>query len=259
MNGLSAPVVITRPLRQASALAQRIRAAGREAVIFPLLEILPLPDQTQLQAALDRLGDYALVAFVSPNAIDAAFAARRDWPHDIALAVMGEGSRAALATHGLTAENATIFSPSDRIRTDSQTLLEALDLEALSGKRVLILRGESGRELLADSLRARGVEVDQVAAYRRQAPVPDAAGRARLLQLLDADAQWVLTSSEAIRIGLSLAFDAGGEAAVRKWQSQSLVVPHARIAETARQLGFINILQTDSGDDAIVAALQFEA
>lgn len=259
MDCRSAPVVITRPLQQADVLAQRIRSVGREAVIFPLLEILPLPDQTQLRSVLDRLDDYALVAFVSPNAIDAAFAAKHDWPRKIPLAVMGEGSRAALAAHGLTAKNATIFSPSDRARTDSQTLLEVLDLEALSGKRVLILRGESGRELLADSLRAYGVQVDQVAAYRRQAPVPDAAGYTRLLQLLDADAQWILTSSEAIRIGVSLMREAGGEAAVRKWQLQSLVLPHIRIAETARQLGFTNILQTDSGDDAIVAALQFHA
>jgi hypothetical protein len=56
------PVVITRPLAQCQALADRVAALGREAVLLPLLEILPLPDQGELQRALAGLADYALVA-----------------------------------------------------------------------------------------------------------------------------------------------------------------------------------------------------
>ena len=76
-------VVITRPLAQADALAQRVTELGRKAVIFPLLEILPLDDQETLRQALRELDQYALIAFVSPNAIDAAFQARPDWPWHI--------------------------------------------------------------------------------------------------------------------------------------------------------------------------------
>lgn len=253
------PVVITRPQAQAVVLAQKLSALGRDAVVFPLLDILPLPDQTALQATLRSVGSYAMVAFVSPNAIDAAFAHIDRWPSHVALAVVGEGSKAALAQHGLTPANATIFSPVDPLRTDSQTLVEALDLAALRDKRVLILRGETGRELMADALRDHGVQVEQVAAYRRAAPLLDDAKRVQLRRLLDMGADWVITSSEALRILLQMVQDTGGDAAVVKMQQQRLVVPHARIAETARSLGFTDIEQTGSGDEPLLAALQFRA
>jgi uroporphyrinogen-III synthase len=253
------PVVITRPQAQAVVLAQKLSALGRDAVVFPLLEILPLPDQTALQATLRNVGNFAMVAFVSPNAIDAAFEHIDQWPSHVALAVVGEGSKAALAQHGLTPANATIFSPVDPLRTDSQTLIEVLDLAALRGKRVLILRGETGRELMADALRDHGVQVEQVAAYRRAAPVLDDAKRTQLRHLLDTGADWVITSSEALRILLQMVSDSGGDAAVVKMQQQRLVVPHVRIAESARSLGFTDIVQTGSGDEPLLAALQFRA
>ncbi|HYD96338.1 MAG TPA: uroporphyrinogen-III synthase [Noviherbaspirillum sp.] len=253
------PVVITRPLAQAAPLAQKFAAAGRHAEVFPLLDIQPLPDQSALHAALRDIRRYAMVAFVSPNAIDAAFAHLQDWPREVALAVVGEGSKAALARHGVTPQNATIFSPLDPQRTDSQTLLEALDLDALRGRRVMIIRGETGRELLADALREQGVEVEQVAAYRRSAPALDDAGARRLLALLEAGADWIITSSEALRYLLQMVRDASGDAGVAKMQQQHIVVPHVRIAETAQTLGFVQVTQTGSGDEPLLAALQFRA
>lgn len=256
-NTNACPVVITRPLAQAEPLARQVRAIGREAVVFPLLEILPLSDTTRLRTALDSLDRYAMVAFVSPNAIDAAFAHLTAWPPHVALAVVGEGSKASLAQHGLTSENATIISPADRKRTDSQTLLEVLDIAALRGKKVLIIRGEAGRELLSDALREKGVEVEQVAAYRRAAPPLDEHRRDTLLRLLHADAEWVITSSESLRNLIDMVRTVAGEAGVVKMQQQKLIVPHIRIAETAQALGFVRILQTASGDEPLLAALQF--
>jgi uroporphyrinogen-III synthase len=252
----SSPVIVTRPLAQAQALADRVRACGREAIVFPLLDIQPLPDQSELRSRLAGLRKYALVVFVSPNAIDAAMAATADWPLDVPLAVMGDGSRAALARHGITDQNATIYSPADKYRTDSETLLPELDLDALRGKQVLIIRGESGRELLADALRRHDVDVVPVAAYSRAAPALDDAAVSRLRGLLEDRCEWIITSSEALRILRDMANAAFKEGGVAKLQHQRLVVPHARIAETARQMGFNDIVQTGSGDEAIVAALQ---
>ena len=70
----AASVVITRPRAQAEGLARAVAAIGRTPVVLPLLEIAPLPDTSALRAALAALEGYALVAFVSPNAVDAAFA-----------------------------------------------------------------------------------------------------------------------------------------------------------------------------------------
>lgn len=249
-------VVITRPLAQASALAAQVSAQGRRVTIFPLLDILPLADQGKLQETLQSLDRYALIAFVSPNAIAAAMAARPDWPTHIPLAVVGEGSRAALAEYGIDDSNCMIHRPRDATRSDSETLLQTLDLPSLRDRDVLIVRGETGRELLGDALRAVGARVHTVAAYRRAAPAATFERLQELRQLLDGQSQWLVTSSEALRFWKQLAAQADPEQGVAKMQHQQLIVPHARIAETARSLGFSRVILTASGDEGLLAALQ---
>lgn len=248
-------VVITRPRAQADGLVQAVAALGRTPVLLPLLEIAPLADQSALRAALGELDSYALVAFVSPNAIDAAFAHVQAWPRQVALAVLGEGSRAALARHGLTGASATILGPQDPTRSDSENLLESLDLAALRGKRVLIVRGESGRELMAEGFRAAGAEVSVVPAYRRSVPVLTPELATALRALLAESNDWILTSSEALR-GLFDLLKLADPSLVAKMQQQHAIVPHARIAETAATLGMAHVTLTGSGDERLLAALQ---
>ncbi|HEY0489640.1 MAG TPA: uroporphyrinogen-III synthase [Telluria sp.] len=253
---MSDTVVITRPRAQCDELARAVEALGLRPVLLPLLEISPLGDDSALKAALSSLPTYAMVAFVSPNAIDAAFAHLKRWPEGVAIAVVGEGSRAALARHGVGDANATIFSPRDPSRSDSENLLQALDLAALAGKQVLIVRGEHGRELMADGLRAAGAMVATVAAYRRSVPPLTAELAATLTSLLDTPNDWIITSSEALRGLMALVRELDPEAAVAKMQQQHLIVPHARIAETANTLGLTRLTLTGSGDERLLAALQ---
>lgn len=262
-----ATVVITRPAAQAQPLASQIAALGRPVVELPLLEISPLPEPAALLAALARLctptPGYALVAFVSPNAIDAAFAHLNHWPAGVKLAVLGEGSRAALAKHGIRPGEVDIVSPAADVPSDTEHLLQALDLAALQGQPVLIIRGESGRELMADGLRAAGAVVEVVSAYRRQLPQLTPALAALLRQLLARPCDWIITSSEALRGLMSLLADldlrypdAMQQNAVVSMQQQHLIIPHARIAETAKNLGFTRLTLTGSGDERLLAALQ---
>jgi uroporphyrinogen-III synthase len=250
------PVVITRPRAQAAALVQAVAALGREVVELPLLEIAPLPDQSGLRATLADLSRYAMVAFVSPNAVDAAFAHMSAWPAGVLLAVLGEGSRVALAQHGVTDANARIVSPPDPANSDSEHLLAALPLEQLRGKEVLIVRGESGRELLVDALRAAGAIVSTVAAYRRSVPALTPTLAAQLDALLARHCDWIVTSSEALRGLAALLEEMAPGTAVAKMQHQHWIVPHARIAETAKQLGLAQLTLTGSGDERLLAALQ---
>jgi len=259
VNQASIPVVITRPRAQCGALAGLVAALGREVVVLPLLEIAPLPDPAALLHELAHLADYALVAFVSPNAIDAAFAHIKAWPPQVALAVLGEGSRQCLAAHGIDDGGYTIHSPADPARSDSEHLMAALDTGALAGKRVLIVRGETGRELIADGLRAAGAVVTTVAAYRRRIPALTPALAAQLAALIERPGDWIVTSSEALRGLFDLLEALGGPAAVAKMQQQHLIVPHARIAETASALGVHHLTLSGSGDASLLAALQSRA
>ena len=250
------PVVITRPAAQAEALALRLSASGCPVRLFPLLEIQPLADTAELSATLAKLNDYAMVAFVSPNAIDAVFAHLTDWPKNVIAAVVGEGSRLALARHGVTDANATIISPSDKQRTDSETLLLELDLEVLRGQKVLIVRAESGRELLADQVRAAGVDVEQTGAYQRLGQTLDEARLVALRALLAEKNDWIITSSEALRLLKQMVEQADPAAGWQHLQNKTLILPHPRIAETAKECGFTHINLCGSGDEALFGAIQ---
>jgi uroporphyrinogen-III synthase len=139
-----------------------VAALGRTPVLLPLLEISPLPDQA---SQLRRCWPACLVLRWSPSSRRMRSTRRLRtwrWPAGVPIAVVGEGSRAALARHGVTRPNAHPL-PARPGRSDSEHLLQALDLALLAGRRVLVVRGESGRELMPDALRAAGAEVETVA------------------------------------------------------------------------------------------------
>lgn len=250
------PVVVTRPLAQADAFAVQVAGIGRAPVIFPLLDIEPVADSAALQGVLSMLDRYAMVVFVSPNAIDAAFRFIPAWPREVAIGIVGEGSRLALQRHGVDDGNAAIYAPRQHERMDSAELFKALDLERLHGRRVLIVRAQAGRELLTGMLRARRIAVDHVTAYRRLSPHIDVAGAERLRGLIDADSDWVVTSSEALRNLLNITAETLGSDYVVKLQRNTIIVSHQRIAETAQSLAFSRVTMAGSGDERLIAALQ---
>lgn len=253
-------VIVTRPQKQALGLLEGLAKIGRDALVFPMFEIEAIPDTTALDRTLARLLDFSLVVFVSPNAVDAAFARMQylqvTWPTQVALGVMGVASKQALAQYGVREDQYTIFSPNDPERTDSETLFAALDLPALQGRRVLIIRGDSGRDFLAHALVAKGVEVEQQCAYRRRVPSFDASRKQQLLQLISVQNDWLITSSEVLKNLIAWCTQLDTEDAVAKMQQQHLFVPHFRIAEIAKELGFQSITLSASGDENLLLALQ---
>lgn len=110
--------------------------------------------------------------------------------------------------------------------------------------------------MLAEELRAVGVLVTQVAAYRRVAPQLDSARSDMLTRLLDEENDWIVTSSEALRNLMSMVEQVVHAQGVAKMQQQRIIVPHVRIAETAQLLGLQKIVLTGSGDERLFAALQ---
>ncbi|WP_168792947.1 fused uroporphyrinogen-III synthase HemD/membrane protein HemX [Paraburkholderia aromaticivorans] len=259
-------VVITRPAGQSNELIARLAAAGIATLDFPLIDIAPVTDDAPLRAALASLERYALVVFVSPNAVDHAFA-RSDaiWPHALPIGVVGPGSVQALARHGVAAPAYNVISPpsgadEDTARFDSEGLFAAidtaLDASRLEGKRVLIVRGDGGREWLADRLREAGAEVDTVAAYRRLVPEPSIGAWARVHELLaGVPHAWLLTSSEGVRNLNELAQDHLTADEIAQLKRAALVTPHPRIAQTARALGFDSMTVSGAGDERIARAL----
>ncbi|WP_345813268.1 fused uroporphyrinogen-III synthase HemD/membrane protein HemX [Paraburkholderia sp. PREW-6R] len=259
-------VVITRPAGQSDDLIAQLTAAGVATLDFPLIDIAPVIDEAPLRAALASLERYALVVFVSPNAVDHAFARSASiWPHALPVGVVGPGSVQALARHGVTAPAYNVISPpsgadEDTARFDSESLFAAIDnalgATGLEGRRVLIVRGDGGREWLADRLREAGAEVDTVAAYRRLVPEPSIAAWARVHALLAGEPHaWLLTSSEGVRNLNELAHEHLTADEIVALKRAALVTPHPRIAQTARALGFDSMTVSGAGDERIARAL----
>lgn len=228
---------------------------------FPLLDIAPTPNLDDLRAALGDPSRYVLVVFVSPNAVQQAFAAMPEgfrWPQEVPVAVVGPASALALAQHGVAPPAHRVIQPdthADDARQDSEALYARLDVPSLSGREVLIVRGNGGREWLADQLREAGASVRTVEAYRRSVPVPDAAAWLALRAVLPARHAWTLTSSEAVRNLDELARANLSPADLDTLHGAPCFASHARIVEQAKSLGFRDVTLTGAGDDRLLASV----
>ncbi len=260
-------VVITRPAAQAAALAQHVAAAGLEPLIFPAMAIAPTADPTALLDALSHLDRYRLVIFVSPNAITHALEhLQGPWPLNLPIGVMGPGSLETLAAHGIAAPAYRLYSPVQSTATgqaspqrfDSESLLQQLDIDALRGNIVLIIKGNGGRPWLAERLMEMEVKVAQVESYQRKRHLPDEQQKQAILNLRARNerATWVVTSSEAIDDLIQSLEEIGGQPLVDWLKTSRWVVPHQRIAENATARGIRNIDLCGAGDARIVEALK---
>lgn len=243
-------VLVTRPADQAEPLVQLIERAGGRAWRFPVLEILDPIDGRALLAVIDRLDDFDLAIFISPNAVHKAMnviRARRTLPAGMRLAAVGRGSAKALGHFGVR----DVIAPSGKF--DSEALLALPELAAMSGRRVLILRGDGGRELLAETLRARGAEVEVAECYRRGRPQTDTAPLLRTMARGELDIVTV-TSIQSLRNLYDLVGKLG-----QQWLVKTpIVVVSERMALACREFGFKQppIVAAEASDAAILAALE---
>jgi uroporphyrinogen-III synthase len=246
-------VIVTRPAAQAAQWVGWLRGAGIDAVALPLIELAGPPDPMAVQQAWRDLPHQRLVVFVSPNAVEQFFAHAppgAHWPDVVEAASTGPGTTQALLRLGVPA--ASIVEPAaDAAQFDSEALWRRLAARDWLGAPVLVVRGDGGRDWLAQTLRERGAQVAFVAAYHRAAPRFDAAQR----QLLDvalaepASHLWLFSSSEAIVHLAAARPDAA-------WAGAHALVTHPRIAQQARDCGFGVVHEARPTLEAVVACIQ---
>jgi uroporphyrinogen-III synthase len=236
-------IVVTRPREQAAALTKEINRLGGICTQLPLLEIFPLADDTKLRALIARLHEYQLAIFVSPNAVRYGMEAIKlagGLPPLLPVATVGLSSAKALHDFGVV----NVIAPQHQF--DSESLLALPELQAVKQKRIVIFRGESGRELLGDTLKSRGAIVEYVACYHRGKPQHDISDL--LAAMPDALS---ISSSEALRN----LYDMLNPACLEYIMALPLFVSHARIFAEAQKLGWHNIIETADGDKGLMSAL----
>ena len=236
-------ILVTRPARQAGALAEKIAALGGVPVIFPAIVILPPSDAARVTQAHAELAGYDYAIFVSANAVEYGVPDPRRWPAKLVAFAPGPGTADALASVGI----GNIRTPSTTL--DSEGLLELPELANARGKRIVIFRGDGGREHLGDALASRGAHVEHVVCYRRSKPESGATGLNDVFRAGQVDAV-TITSTE----GLDNLWALGDVAMRAAWCRCPTFVPHPRIATRARELG-LDAVETAGSDTGLIAGL----
>ncbi|MCG6899453.1 MAG: uroporphyrinogen-III synthase [Gammaproteobacteria bacterium] len=250
MRNAKSRVLVTRPAGQAARLCGLLEAAGHVCIRLPAIEILEASDNYRLEAVTDALEDYDLAIFVSINAVKMGvefILNHRDWPASTRIATVGASSAEALLQYGLYVN----LLPEHQY--NSEALLALDELQDMSGHRVVIFRGNGGREVLRETLLARGAEVDYVEVYHRKCPDVDAQRMQALLQPGYLDCI-TITSNEALQNLVTMAGPEGRPLLLRI----PLVVMGGRQATLAQQLGFVHapLIAANASDEAIFAAVQ---
>ena len=231
----------------------KLIARGVDAVAVPLIEIEAPLDPQPVDDAWQSLSGRGLAVFVSSNAVARFIAARPAgvvWPDGLLAAAPGPGTADTLLAQGLPA--AAIVAPAaDAPQLDSEALWQQLQRHDWTGRSVLVVRGDGGRDWLVERLVEAGATVDAVAAYRRLAPRLSAEARRHVEAAFAAPARhaWLFSSSEAIAHlqaldGVSIA------------PGSRALATHPRIAARARQAGFGEVFEVQPGLDAVVACIQ---
>ena len=243
-------LLLTRPAEESAALAHELAAAGIFSSSLPLLAIRALPLTDARRALIAGLDRYCAVIVVSkPAARLGLELVSQYWPQVPRQKWFSVGAATAqiLADHGLD-----VSYP--QWGDDSEALLAVPEFEravACDKPRVLILRGEGGREMLADRLRSLGAQVDYLELYRRELPSYPAAILPRRVKAERLNAL-VVSSGQGFEHLCLLAGDAWPRLA-----RLPLFVPSPRVAEIARSAGAHNVVDCRGASaTALLAALR---
>jgi uroporphyrinogen-III synthase len=182
-------ILITRPSHQAGPLCRLFEAEGASVSRFPAIDIRPHDDKHRA-ANLGRIGAFDLIIFASANAVRYG-ATLLGEQRDLPLAAIGPATARALNQAGYRVS----IQPLEG--SDSESLLRHPKLASVAGRRVLLVKGQGGRELLERELERRGAALTLAEVYRRECPAPEAASLRALESRFERREIQVITATSA--------------------------------------------------------------
>lgn len=242
-------VLVCRPEGQGAGLCQAIAEAGGTVLSFPTLAITATAAPQTAAARLAQAGGYDSVIFVSANAVRYAqkLADNGIIPLISSARVAAIGAATAKALREAGAARVLVAPPPG----DSEALAAMDEWQDMAGRRCLIVRGEGGREWLAETMRRRGAQVDYAEVYRRTLPDADPApllARWRAGQVHAA----IITSGEILQ---NLAALIGGEG-LALLRETPVVAVSERVCRLAQTMGIHRVANAaGASDTALVQAL----
>ena len=223
-------VLNTRPSHQQAGLKTLLETQGATVLAFPVIEIVPCEASDFHLGLAQNIAQYQIALFVSRNAVEGAFRFLQTeiLPTDLQLGVIGEATGQALREQVNDLDRRLIHSDT----YNSEGLLGMEPLQQVTGKNILIFRGQQGRRLLGEELEARGANVTYCEVYRRQMPDYDASYFDRLSAHRFPDLA-VFTSNE----GMHNTFSLVGTRAGKKLLRTPWLLISERMRESAVKLG----------------------
>lgn len=245
-------ILVTRAVHQAGSLATLLRDEGAQPILAPTIRIAPPADPGPLRDAVTHLDCYDWLLFTSGNTVDAVFSSISEAGLDVrALAganvcAIGVKTREALRSRGIHAD----LVPKD---ARAEGVIAALRPLLTDRTRILLPRAEVAREVLPDSLRDAGAEVDVVPAYQNLPPEPREVERIQsLVDPAESDAILFTSSSTVQNL-----FDVLGDDAAQRLNALDLFSIGPVTTQTAERLG-LRIAETSAEQtiEALVAAVR---
>ena len=242
-------VVVTRPAHQAHKFQALVMQAGAEVALCPTLSIQGLSQNETLSLRLTHLSNYHSIIFISANAVHFAWqlctAPQQQDLQQARLGAIGKKTAEALAEHNCAV---TYLAESG---FTSEDFLKLPSLQQLHQQRILIVRGQGGRELLAQVLSERGASVDYLDVYRRIKPAPLTWQQLHHLKTHASRLIISFTSAESVHNFLALINNS------LDLSKLTLLVGGTRIAQTARMVGFSGtmLVADDPSDESMFKAL----
>lgn len=233
-------VVVTRPERQAGKFKELVQGLGGAVVAFPTIDIVPLPVPQEMLSELapDR---FDWVIYTSANAVDLSVD-RLGRPAQARVAAIGSGTARALAARGMTVDAIPLSG------ADSEGLLALPAFAAPHGLKVLIVKGEGGRDTLRTTLAGRGAFVNVATVYRRVGARPTQAALEALRAACTYPRRVVAATSVEV---LSSLLDLAPADALPDLLETPLIVPGERVARAATDRGWRGpLLVSSSAEDA---------
>ncbi len=246
LDGLA--ILVTRPEHQARQFCDLIEANGGEAVRFPTLKIRGLSPVGSLFSDSENLQQFDWMIFISANAVYFALKACKNAlfvPPGLRVAAIGQATAAALERSGIRVD----LAPPGRF--SSEEFLTLSEMQSVAAQNFLIIRGQGGREVLADTLRRRGAQVVYAEVYQRLRPAVDIHGCLEAWRRRGIDVVTIFSGESLVNF-IAMLSDEG-----LAWAREiPLVVAGERIAAQAEAGGFKKvILASNATDWALFEAL----
>lgn len=241
-------VIVTRPLAQAQNMCKSLERNQATVVHFPAICITAAKNIEPAKNALKKLKTYNTVIFISTNAVHYSMDLVQQLSlsfQEKQLAAVGPATKIALESYG----HSVNIVPTTGFT--SEALLNHKSLSQVEGKKILIIRGQSGRERLRQELESRGAEVSYAEVYQRQ--LPTQRPKIDLSELPKEDTAILIYSVETVQNLWSLCSQDE-----KQWLTNAtLIVGSERIAKSASSVGFAKkpIIAENSSDEAMLKAV----